>query len=98
MPFFHVLMKCKYSTNFALKCSRLETLFLFQRNFQEKRGSEDVSIISCPKLRFYPGYLCSLKEPIGKWEFFVSECEGISSFVDEYMFLNIHAEPGKFIA
>ena len=93
MPFFHVLMKCKYSANFALKCC-----FYSKETFRKRRGSEDVSIISCSKLRFYPVYLCSLKEPIGKWEFFVSKCEGISSFVDEYMFLNIHAEPGKFIA
>ena len=63
--------ECKYLTRFALKWSRLETLFLFQRNFQEKKRKR--------KLHFYPGYLCSLKESIGKWEFFVNKYQDISS-------------------
>ena len=57
----------------------MKLCFYSEETFRKRRGSQDVPIIICAKLRFYPEYLCSLKEPICKWEFFVSKYQDISS-------------------
>ena len=57
----------------------MKLCFYSKETFNKRRGSQDVPIISCLKLHFYPGYFCSLKEPNGKWEYFVSKYEVVSS-------------------
>ena len=60
-------------------CSCLDFCFYSKETINKRRGSQDVPIISCLKLHFYPGYFCSLKEPNSKWEYFVSKYEVVSS-------------------
>ena len=57
----------------------LKLCFYSKETFNKRRGSQDVPTISCLKLHFYPECFCSLKEPNGKWEYFVSKYEVVSS-------------------
>ena len=74
----------------------MKLCFYSEETFRKRRGSQDVPIITCTKLRFYPEYLCSLKEPICKWEFFVSKYQDISSLcgwinVLKYSYWTLHS-------